>query len=118
MINIRMTVAGQTISAQLADTPTARHLAGQLPLRLRIRDYNGVEKVAELPQPLTTEGAPAGDDPDIDDIAYYHPLRNLVFYYGEVGYWPGIVRIGRLTNQDTQLIQRQPDDSEITIDQC
>ena len=70
---IRITVADQTITAQLADNPTAQDLAAQLPLTLTISDFNRVEKVAELPRPLTMDGVPAGDDPDINDIGYYAP---------------------------------------------
>jgi hypothetical protein len=113
---IRITVADQTISAQLADNPTAQDLAEQLPLTLSFRDFNNVEKVAELPRPLTMEGVPPGDDPEINDIGYYAPSRNLVFYYGDVGYWNGIVRIGRFNDGDVDLIERQPDGFEVTIE--
>src|SRR4051812_4523887 len=43
---VRITVADRTITARLADNPTARDLAGALPLTLTFRDFNGVEKVA------------------------------------------------------------------------
>jgi hypothetical protein len=115
---IRITVADQTITAELTDNPTARDLAQQLPLTLRFRDFNRVEKIAELPRPLTMGGVPAGDDPEINDIGYYAPSRNLVFYYGDVGYFNGIVRIGRFHNADIDLIQRQPDEFEVTIEQA
>jgi hypothetical protein len=55
---IRITVNDQTITAQVADNPTARDLVNQLPLTLRFRDFNGVEKIAKLPRPLTMEGVP------------------------------------------------------------
>ena len=116
MTTIRVTVADQTITAQLADNPTAQDLANQLPLTLTISDFNRVEKVAELQRPLTTDGVPAGDDPDINDIGYYAPSRSLVFYYGDVGYWNGIVRIGRLSDRDTQLIEQQPDETVVMIE--
>ena len=112
---IRITVADQTITAQLADNPTAQDLIDQLPLTLTFADFNQVEKVAELPRPLTMDGVPAGDDPDINDIGYYAPSRSLVFYYGDVGYWQGIVRIGQFSNQDRKLIERQPDGFQVTI---
>ena len=73
-------------------------------------------KVAELPRPLTTDGAPAGDDPDINDIGYYAPSRSLVFYYGDVGYWNGVVRIGRLSDRATQLIEQQPAETVVMIE--
>jgi hypothetical protein len=113
---IRITVADQTITAQLANNPTAQDLAGQLPLTLTISDFNQVEKVAELPRPLTTDGVPAGADPDINDIGYYAPSRSLVFYYGDVGYFNGIVRIGRLNDRDTPLIEQQPDGTAVMIE--
>jgi hypothetical protein len=115
---IRITVAGEVITAQLADNTTAGDLAGQLPLTLSIRDFNRVEKVAKLPRPLTMEGVPAGDDPEINDLGYYAPSGDLVFYYGDVGYFSGIVRIGRFRGQDMDLIERQPDGREITIERA
>ena len=116
MPTVRITVADQTITAQLADNPTAQDLTDQLPLTLTFRDFNRVEKVAELPRALTMDGAPVGDDPHINDIGYYAPSRSLVFYYGDVGYWNGIVRIGQFTDRDIELIERQRDGFEVSID--
>jgi hypothetical protein len=113
---IRITFNDQSFNAQLADNPTARDLIDQLPLTLRFRDFNRVEKIAKLPRPLTMEGVPVGDDPEINDIGYYAPSGDLVLYYGEVGCWNGIVRIGRLDAEDMTLIERQPDGFELTID--
>jgi hypothetical protein len=114
--DIRITVNDQTFTAQLADNPTARELVDQLPLTLRFRDFNHVEKIAELPQPLTIDGVPPGDDPEINDIGYYAPSGDLVLYYGDVGYWNGIVRIGQLDAENMSVIERQPDGFELTID--
>jgi hypothetical protein len=116
--DIRITINDQTFTAQLADNPTARDLVDQLPLTLRFRDFNRVEKIAKLPRPLTMKGVPVGDDPEINDIGYYAPSGDLVLYYGDVGYWSGIVRIGRLDAEDMGLIERQPDGFELTIDRA
>jgi hypothetical protein len=113
---IRITTDDRTFTGELADSPTARDLVDQLPLTLRFRDFNGVEKIAELPRPLTTDGVPEGDDPEINDIGYYAPSGDLVLYYGDVGYWSGIVRIGRLDAEDMSAIEHQPDGFELTID--
>jgi hypothetical protein len=113
---VRITVAEQTMTVQLADNPTAGDLIDQLPLTLTFNDFNRVEKVAELPHPLTMDGVPAGDDPDINDIGYYAPTRSLVFYYGDVGYWNGIVRIGQISARDMALIERQPDGFAVTLE--
>lgn len=114
---LRITVAGQTVTATLNDTPTAQDLARQLPLTITLDDFNNVEKVGKLPRPLTMDGVPAGADPDINDIGYYAPSNELVFYYGNVGYFNGIVRLGRLPAADMQLIQRQAGNFTITIQQ-
>ena len=63
---------------------------------------------------VTEADPPAGADPDINDIGYYRPSNDLVLYYGDVGYWDGIVRIGALT-EGMPGIARQPDGFTATI---
>jgi hypothetical protein len=113
---ILIALGDRTFIAQLADNPTARDLVAQLPLTLQFRDFNRVEKIAELPRPLTMDGVPAGAHPEINDIGYYAPSGDLVLYYGDVGYFNGIVRIGRLEAEDMSAIEPQPDGFELTID--
>jgi hypothetical protein len=116
MTNIRIVIADKQVTAQLADNPTARALADQLPMTLSFRDLNGVEKIAKLPSPLTTDGVPDGADPDIADIGYYAPSQDLVLYYGDVGYWNGIVRIGRFDDGQLLFVEGRPDGFEATIE--
>jgi hypothetical protein len=111
---ITVTIGEHSYPATLADNPTARDLVTQLPLTLSFADFNRVEKIATLPQRLTMQGVPAGADPEINDIGYYSPGNNLVLYYGDVGYWNGIVRLGRLPQGMTD-IARQPDGFTATI---
>ena len=113
---IRITVGDRSINAQLADNATAQDLADQLPLILTFRDFNRLEKIAELPRPLTMKGVPEGDDPDVADIGYYAPTNNLVLYYGDVGYWNGIVRIGRFNRDNVDFIRGQRDGFQIRIE--
>jgi hypothetical protein len=112
---LKITIADTVITARLADNATARDLAAQLPLTLAFKDFNQVEKIAKLPRPLSMEGVPAGADPDVGDIGYYAPSGDLVFYYGDVGYWNGIVRIGRF-DTTMELIEQQPDNFQVTIE--
>ena len=114
---IRITVGDRTVTAELNDTSTARDLARQLPLTVTLDDFNNVEKVGELPRPLTMDGVPAGSDPEINDIGYYRPTNGLVFYYGDVGYFNGIVRIGSLSAADMEIIRRQTGNFTITIEE-
>ena len=114
---ITITIADTVITARLADNATAHDLAAQLPLTLTFTDFNQVEKIAKLPQPLSMDGVPAGADPDIRDIGYYAPSGDLVFYYGDVGYFNGIVRIGRFDTSMDQ-IERQGDTFQARIERA
>jgi hypothetical protein len=116
--DIRILIAGRPVRAQLADNSTARALVNQLPLTLPLRDLNGVEKIAKLPQPLTTDGVPEGADPDIADIGYYAPTQDLVLYYGDVGYWNGIIPIGRYDDSQVSHVGDQPDGFRVTIERA
>lgn len=92
---IRVIIGETILTARLWDNVTARDLIALLPLTLTFRDFNNVEKIADLPRALAIEGMPAGDDPIPADIGYYAPSNDLVLYYGDVGYFNGIVRIGQ-----------------------
>lgn len=92
---IRITIGQTVLSARLWDNAAARDLVALLPLTLTFRDSNRVEKIADLPRKLSTEGLQPGDDPLPGEIGYYAPWGNLVFYYRDVGYFNGIVRIGQ-----------------------
>jgi hypothetical protein len=91
---ITIQIDGETVTGTLSGNAAARSLIEQLPLTLSFGDYGGKEKIAELPEPLSLDGVPAGDDADPLTIGYYAPDQALVLYYEHVGYFPGIVRIG------------------------
>ena len=91
---ITIQIDGETVTGTLSGNTAARSLFQQLPLTLSFRNHGGQEKIAELPEPLSLEGVPAGDDADPLTIGYYAPDQALVLYYEHVGYFPGIVRIG------------------------
>jgi hypothetical protein len=86
----------QTLTATLHDTPSARDFASMLPLTLTLEDYNRTEKTSDLPRKLSTQGAPAGADPSVGDIAYYAPWGNLAIFYKDFGYSNGLILLGKL----------------------
>jgi len=114
---IRISVGDTELTARLHDNATARDLAAQLPLTLNFSDLNNVEKIAPLPRELSLDGAPEGDDPAVGDIGYWAPDGDLVFYYGDVGFWNGIVRIGAFDGE-MDAIERQSDDFSVTIERA
>ena len=105
------------LPAALNTTPAAQQLLDQLPLRLRFADFNAVEKIARLPEPLSMSGMPSGDDPESGDVGFYAPTGYLVLYYRDVGYWPGIARLGRLSRRAVQFLSDQDDAFDALISQ-
>ena len=103
---IRITIGDDILDGRLWNNPTAHDLIALLPLTLEFRDLNHVEKIARLPRRLSMDGVPEGDDPQPQDIGYYAPSGDLVFYYDDVGYWDGIVRLGVL-DSDMDIIRNQ-----------
>ena len=97
-MKIRMTMAGQIITASLEESDSARDFFAMLPLTLPLEDYAETEKIAYLPGKLTTQTAPEGIDPQVGDIAYYAPWGNLAISYRDFGYSSGLIRLGRITS--------------------
>lgn len=91
---IRLTVNGKTMTATLADTPTAKDFYSLLPLTLTLDDYAATEKIAYLPRKLSKDGAPAGINPATGDITYYAPWGNLAIFYKDFGYSSGLIKLG------------------------
>ncbi len=93
---IRITINDQRLQATIFDSTAGRDLLAQLPLTVDMVDHGAVEKTGPLPAPLSLDGQPDGADPDVGDVGYYAPGNDLVLYYGDQSYYPGIVILGRL----------------------
>jgi hypothetical protein len=70
-----------------------------------LRDFlGGCLRTAHQQEPIQTSA-----------IGYYAPSGDLVFYYGNVGYWNGIIRIGRF-GTTMELIEHEDDKFQVTIE--
>ena len=98
-MKIRLTINGQSTTATLDDNATARDFLSLLPLTLTLEDYASTEKIAYPPRKLSTQGAPAGIDPEVGDITYYAPWGNLALFYKDFGYSAGLIRLGRFDSR-------------------
>ena len=107
-MKIRIELEGRSLTATLENTEAARDFLSLLPLTLALTDYNSTEKVADLPRKLSTQGAPAGVDPEVGDIAYYAPWGNLALFYRDFGSSSGLVKLGRLDSGVEFLRGRGP----------
>lgn len=106
-MRIQITIGEQRLGAALAESAAARDLIAQLPVTIGMTDRGGVEKTGPLPSPLSLEGQPDGADPDVGDLGdlgYYAPGNDLVLYYGDQSYFPGIVIVGRLDGDAAQAL--------------
>lgn len=114
IMKISLKLQDKTLTATLCDTPTARHFASMLPLTLTLADYSKTEKISDLPNKLTNEGAPAGADPSVGDIAYYAPWGNLALFYKDFGYSNGLIILGKLDSGAEAL--NVPGSVKVTIE--
>ena len=103
-MKIQITINDQRLQATIFDSPAGRDLLNQLPLTVDMTDHGAVEKTGPLPAPLSLDGQPDGADPDVGDVGYYAPGNDLVLYYGDQSYYPGIVIIGRLDGDAARRI--------------
>ncbi|USP39111.1 cyclophilin-like fold protein [Acinetobacter sp. XS-4] len=100
----------QPLFATLAITPTVEDFAKQLPLTLTLKDYDATEKIADLPNKLTTQSSPHGYAGKAGDLTYYAPWGNLAFFYKDsaVGYANGLIFLGKLDAIPQAFKQKQP----------
>ncbi|MGY2702583.1 hypothetical protein ACVW2K_002167 [Nocardioides sp. HB32] len=96
IMRIGIRIGDQQFTATLDHSAASVDLLAQLPVTIEMIDHGGVEKTGPLPGPLSLEGQPEGADPEIGDLGYYAPGNDLVLYYGDQSYFPGIVVLGRL----------------------
>jgi hypothetical protein len=121
-MQVTLTIAGgqsdgRRATATLADTPTARDFASQLPLTLDMHDLLSREKPGTLPRPLhpTGEGKATYE---AGDLGYWSPNHDLAIFYRHDGQTipdPGIVHLGRMQT-GLDAIAEAGDSFRLTID--
>lgn len=104
-IRIRIGFNNLTLTATLADNPTARDLVSMLPLNLKIEDYGRNEKIVHLPRKLTEEGSGAFGNEQPGDLCYFKPWGNLALFYADYR-GDGLIRLGRFDNDFEPLLVR------------
>src|SRR5947207_4736688 len=72
-MKLKITIGEKVLIATLYDNPTTRDFISLLPLTLTLTDYNGTEKISDLPKKLSTKNAAAGYEPSVGDITLYAP---------------------------------------------
>jgi hypothetical protein len=113
-VKLKITIGEGQAVAVLDDSETARDFVSLLPLTLTMTDYNGTEKVSDLPRKLNLEGASAGFDPSAGDITTFAPWGNLAVFYEDFGYSNGLVPLARIES-GLEFFAEQSGDFEMTI---
>ncbi len=114
---LTMTVEGQKIEILLYDTPAANSLYEMLPLELNFEDYNSTEKIAYLPEKLSTEGEPGSFDPDVGDVCLYAPWGNLSIFYKNFPLSNGLISLGRIES-GMEILSGMNSDFAVTLEKA
>lgn len=81
-MKLKITIGDKSVVATMYDNATAKDFISMLP--------------STLNRKLSTQGAPAGCDPDIGDVTYYAPWGNLAIFYKDFEYAGGLIKLGKI----------------------
>ena len=112
---IKLTVDGNDIFVNLDDNQASREFLGMLPLNLTFEDFNSTEKIATLPNELSTEGLPSGYTPEVGDFSYYAPWGNISIFYKDFRYSNSLYKLGTIES-GTEILGNMSGDFEVTIE--
>lgn len=112
---IKLTVNGNEVFVRLDDNVASREFLGMLPLTLTFEDFNSTEKIATLPNELSTEGLPSGYTPEVGDFSYYAPWGNISVFYKDFRYSNSLYKLGTIES-GTEILENINGDFEVTIE--
>lgn len=112
---IKLTVNGNEIFVNLDESQASRELLEMLPLTLTFEDFNNTEKIATLPDELSTEGLPSGYTPEVGDFSYYAPWGNISVFYKDFRYSNSLYKLGRVES-GTEILENMNGNFEVTIE--
>lgn len=78
---------------RLNNSPAAKALYDQLPLRIEVEDYSHNEKIFYPPKPLDISNTPLADAKS-GTLVYYAPWGNVVMFYKDFGEAGGLYELG------------------------
>lgn len=113
---VRFSAGSEMLEVNIGeDTPATRDFVSMLPMTLELEEFNGREKIADLPRELEWEGSP-GSDPEDGDLIYFVPWGNIGFYYDTdgIGYSDQTLHLG--TYQATEAELARFEGQEVTAD--
>ena len=112
---IKLTVNGNEIFVNLDESQASRELLEMLPLTLTFEDFNNTEKIATLPDELSTEGLPSGYTPEVGDFSYYAPWGNISVFYKDFRYSNSLYKLGSVES-GIEILENMNGNFEVTIE--
>ena len=100
-VKLRMSFEGGEILVNLYDTQASRELVAMLPLTLPFEDYARTEKIAYLPQKLSSGASPSSSSSG--DFTYYSPWGNLAVFYKGFGQSGSLYVLGKIESGKEEL---------------
>ena len=91
-------------TAILNDTNAAKSFYESLPLELKLSDYAGREKIADLPMKLNFKNDPSSDG-KVGDLGYFSPWGNLVLFCKAQPYYDGLIKLGKFQTGFDEIIK-------------
>ncbi|WP_204787697.1 cyclophilin-like fold protein [Paenibacillus oryzisoli] len=117
-VRIKLVFDNEEYIVKMNDNPTSRDFLSRLPLTLIYKEYGGFEKLNILDKGLTMEDAPTGSDPEVGDIGYFAPWKDVNIYYSDWNYSKGLIKLGRIESgleEFTKKLKDMHDDFTVTI---
>ena len=109
---------GEKTLVELDENPAARDFYAMLPLKFKMSDYVGKEKITPaLPKPLDTSGL-RGYEPQVGDLFYFAPWGNVGIFYAKQPFHSGLVRFGRISREFLAKIKAQKNDFEMSFERA
>lgn len=84
------------VIVKLGQGSAAKDLYKRLPLKVKFEDFNNTEKIAYLNSALNLQGEPKGYTPQVGDLAYYAPWKNLSVFYKDFRYSDNLIYLGKI----------------------
>ncbi|MBS5785198.1 MAG: hypothetical protein KIC87_02865 [Clostridium sp.] len=116
-VRIKLIVNGNEIFVRLDDNQASRDFLEMLPLTLTLEDFNNTEKIATLPNELSTKGLPSGYTPQVGDFSYYAPWGNISVFYKDFRYSNSLYKLGTIES-GTEILGNLNNDFEVTIERA
>lgn len=91
------------VIVKLGQGSAAKDLYKRLPLKVKLEDFNSTEKIAYLNSALNLQGEPKGYTPQVGDLAYYAPWKNLSVFYKDFRYSDNLIYLGKIDKSSVNL---------------